>query len=233
MGTYPSSWLKPVICWLLLQATRCKCILGLEATSTFVVKIGKRTVSSHMQVDYATSYLLVLSQKKIPRTDGDRANKDYRVYRKILDVFLCNNPSLVNQVEVIPGISDHEAVYAESSLCPLKGELRHVKEDCHSIEQISTSRELRDEFRFTMSSLMKKFILSKMLKGNKIQKPWIDRKVKSVIKRRNKLFTRIRKTKNETNVGKYQECKKNLQKAKRHYGAYVSNIIESKWWAPP
>jgi hypothetical protein len=34
----------------------------------------------------------------------------------ILDLFLTNNGTLVNKVEVIPGISDHETVYIESSL---------------------------------------------------------------------------------------------------------------------
>ena len=38
----------------------------------------------------------------------------------ILDLFLTNNDTLVNQTQVIPGISDHEAVFIESSLRPTK-----------------------------------------------------------------------------------------------------------------
>ena len=34
----------------------------------------------------------------------------------ILDLFFTNNETLVNQVKVIPGISDHETVFIESSL---------------------------------------------------------------------------------------------------------------------
>ena len=34
------------------------------------------------------------------------------------DLFFSNNPSVVNRVEVIPGISDHETVYVEFSLRP-------------------------------------------------------------------------------------------------------------------
>jgi hypothetical protein len=34
----------------------------------------------------------------------------------VLDVFVTNNSTLTNKVEVIPGISDHEAVFIESSL---------------------------------------------------------------------------------------------------------------------
>ena len=35
-----------------------------------------------------------------------------------LDLFFCNNSTLVNRIEIIPGISDHECVYVESSLRP-------------------------------------------------------------------------------------------------------------------
>ena len=38
----------------------------------------------------------------------------------LLDLFLTNNRTLVNKCEVIPGISDHEAVYVESSMHPRK-----------------------------------------------------------------------------------------------------------------
>ncbi|CAG2216016.1 unnamed protein product [Mytilus edulis] len=41
----------------------------------------------------------------------------------ILDLFFTNNSSLVNKVHVIPGISDHETVYIESSLRPIKTKL--------------------------------------------------------------------------------------------------------------
>ena len=37
-----------------------------------------------------------------------------------LDLFFTSNQTLVNKVEVIPGISDHEAVFIESSLRPMR-----------------------------------------------------------------------------------------------------------------
>ena len=40
----------------------------------------------------------------------------------VLDLFFSNNSSLVYRVEVIPGISDHETVYNESSLRPAKAQ---------------------------------------------------------------------------------------------------------------
>ena len=37
-----------------------------------------------------------------------------------LDLIVTNNPSLINRVEVIPGISDHDAVFAEVDISPRK-----------------------------------------------------------------------------------------------------------------
>ena len=131
----------------------------------------------------------------------------------ILDLFFCNNLTLVNRVETIPGIFDHECVYVESSLRPsktvtpprkvhlyhkadlesLKGELRRVKEEFISMEPTSTTQELWVKFCSTVSDLMIKYIPSKMLKGNKVKKPWINRTVRSLIRRRNKLFRKMKK----------------------------------------
>ena len=38
----------------------------------------------------------------------------------ILELFFTTNATLINKVETIPGISDHEAVFIESSLRPMK-----------------------------------------------------------------------------------------------------------------
>ena len=38
----------------------------------------------------------------------------------IREIFFTSNQTLINKVEVIPGISDHEAVFIESSLKPMK-----------------------------------------------------------------------------------------------------------------
>ena len=105
----------------------------------------------------------------------------------ILDLFLSNNQSLVNRVDIIPGISDHEVVYVESSLRPsraitppravfyynkadfesLKRELRHVKEEFVSLEPTSTTQALWDKFRKTVTYLVQKYIPPKHSTGRK------------------------------------------------------------------
>ena len=164
-----------------------------------------------------------------------------------LDLFFSNNQSLVNRVEVIPGISDHETVYVESSLRPakivtpprqvncyrkadfysLKEELRQAKEDFINMAEISSAEQLWAKFRTLTTELMRKYIPTRLIKGNKLKKPWIDKKVRSMIRRQQKLFQRMRKTRNETDVRKYRECKRILQKSERQsYWSYVNNIIE-------
>ena len=167
----------------------------------------------------------------------------------VLDLFFSNNESLVNRVEVIPGISDHEAVYVESSLRPakavtlprkvfcynkadfdsLKAEHRHVKEDFIFSEPTSTTQELWDKFCSTVSDLMKKYKPSKMLSRKKLKKPWINRKVKSQMRRRGKLFRRVKKTKNDSDTRKYKDCKKAVQKSERQaYWVYINGVIETE-----
>ena len=59
----------------------------------------------------------------------------------LLDLFLTNNRTLVNKCEVIPGIGDHEAVYGESSMRPMKVEtpprkvFQYKKVDCDEMPE--------------------------------------------------------------------------------------------------
>ena len=39
-------------------------------------------------------------------------------YENVLDLFLTNNSTLVNKVEIIPGFTDHNIVYTEVSIKP-------------------------------------------------------------------------------------------------------------------
>ena len=165
-----------------------------------------------------------------------------------LDLFFTNNNTLVNRVQVIPGISDHEAVLIESSLRPMKTkiparevyqynkadftslknglkdmekELIELKESNQPVEKIWTT------FKTAFLKLMEKHIPKRTIRGNKTRKPWIDRKVKTSIRRRNKLYSRMKKTKNAADIRKYKESKRKVQKAERNsYWNYINNIIE-------
>ena len=149
-----------------------------------------------------------------------------------LDPFLCNNSSLVNRVEVIPGICDNEAVYIVSSLRPskpvtlprevhlyhkadiesLKGKLIRIKEDFISMEPTSTTKDLWNK----VSGLMKIYIPSKMLKGK-------ETKSKS-LGQLNYLFRKMKKIRCENDLMKYKENKKTESQS---YWNYTNNIVKT------
>ena len=114
----------------------------------------------------------------------------------VLVLFFTDNSSLVNTAKVIPGISDHEAVYVDASLCPHETRCRvfqYKNADYNGIR--SGLQELYSElsaspncacqlsewsvFRDTLLSLINKHVPSKNLENWKkwtnpgsILNPW-------------------------------------------------------------
>ena len=132
----------------------------------------------------------------------------------LLDLFLTNNRTLVNKCEVIPGIGDHEAVYLESSMRPMKVKtpprkvFQYKKEDYDQMRedlcdyQTDFTEQTKDssanytwtKFEEKLKELTNKHIPSKMLSGNKIKKPWMDKTVKAQQRKVKKLFAKQKQT---------------------------------------
>jgi hypothetical protein len=113
----------------------------------------------------------------------------------ILDLFLTNNATIVNKVEVIPGISDHEAVYIESSLRPDKikkpprkvlqynkmnkpemiKKLQETKIEMNNDHQNMTVDEVWDIFKKKVLDAVDQTVPSKMINNNKKRLPWITK----------------------------------------------------------
>ena len=165
----------------------------------------------------------------------------------ILDLFFTSNQTLINKIEVISGISDHEAVLIESSLKPLnvkiparkvyqyrKGDYEGMRAEISSFQTEFESQadtidveQLWTLFKNKIHSLMNKYIPSKQLRGNKKQKPWVSREVKTLIRKRDKLFKKQRRTKNSKDICNYKETKARLQKVERQsYWNFVDHIID-------
>ena len=113
-----------------------------------------------------------------------------------LDLFFTNNSTLVVNSEVIPSMSDHEAIYIEASLRPHKTPTQsrivslYKKADFETIREglrkfysempdpnIATTDELLSSFKDRSQSLITKHVPSKVCKGQKNHKPWINQKV--------------------------------------------------------
>ena len=66
-----------------------------------------------------------------------------------------------------------------------------------------------------------------MLRGDKIQKPWVNKQVKSLRRKQKLLFKRQRRTRAAKDIRHYKETKAKLQKAERQsYWKYLDNRIE-------
>lgn len=80
---------------------------------------------------------------------------------------------------------------------------------------------------FKSQTFMDTYIPSKTLRGNKIQKPWISREVKSLMWKRKKLFNRQCKTRNARDIRLYKQTKAKIQQAERKScWSFVDQIID-------
>jgi L-lysine 2,3-aminomutase len=107
----------------------------------------------------------------------------------ILDLFFTNNETLVNQVRIIPRISDHESVIIESSLRPMKNKILpykvwqyrkanydQLREELHQYQQefnkLDTSTSTDDMwlvFKTKLTTLLKMYIPQTNCKGKQTQ----------------------------------------------------------------
>ena len=105
----------------------------------------------------------------------------------ILDLFFINNETLVNQVRTIPGISDHESVFIEPSLRPMKKKIPphkvwqyrkanydQLREELHPYQhefnKLNASTSTDDmwlAFKTTLTTLMKMYIPQKTKRETK------------------------------------------------------------------
>ena len=165
----------------------------------------------------------------------------------ILELFFTNNETLVNQVHIVPGIADHEAVFLESSLRPIKakaapkkvyqykkadyeGFKSELREYATEFQNISNSEDidtLWTKFKGKIHQLMEKYFPQKQLRGNKVFKPWIDKHAKALQRKRNKLFKRQRATHRAKDISHFRQMKAKVQRAERQaYWKHVENIID-------
>ena len=163
----------------------------------------------------------------------------------ILDLFLTNNATLVNKVDVIPVISDHEAVYIESSLRPDKikkpprkvmqynkmnkpemiKKLQETKIEMNNDHQNMTVDEVWDIFKKNVLDAVDQAVSSKIINNNK-RLPWITKEIKAPIRKRNKLYQKKKRNKCTRTTNKYHDCKRTLQKKMRQeYWKYLEGII--------
>ena len=109
----------------------------------------------------------------------------------------------------------------------MKEELRSFQKEFEEKAPTADVNKLWKIFKNRIHSLMDQYVPSKLLRGNKLQKPWISRDVKGLMRKKAKLFKRQTKTSQTQDIRHYRETKARLQKSKRQsYGNFVDHIID-------
>ena len=128
-----------------------------------------------------------------------------------LDFVIANNPNLVTACRVIPGVSDHDAVLTKLNIEPLRNKqtprktLLYKKADWEGLKKHISEfgRSLQSNFNFStpvnqlwdnitceLERAINKFISHKTAKI-KDRQPWINIKIRRLMRKRDKLYCKI------------------------------------------
>ena len=170
---------------------------------------------------------------------------------KTLDLLFTNFPSPVNRVKGMPPIdkADHDIVYVEydikaerfkqasrkiylykrADMVGLKDHMTQCKDACLSEDHSHMSvNDMWVKFKTGFVEAVERFIPSKMTEI-KYSVPWIDLTIKRLVKKRNKLYLRARKSKDPDVKIHYKRFRAHVQKVLRDaFWKYVSNIFTFK-----
>ncbi len=164
-----------------------------------------------------------------------------------LDLFFTNNSSLVDSISALPGISDHEIVHVLANLSPHRsqkpprkiyqfhktneeGMASHLTDLRDKITTMFTNKASTDQlwttFRQGLEQAMHQFVPTKTWKPRS-GLPWISKKIKSLIRKKEQLFRKMRQTNSPQDSRKFKEirhkCQSEIRKA---YHSFIDGIID-------
>jgi hypothetical protein len=149
-----------------------------------------------------------------------------------LDLIITNFQNCFNRIETIPGLSDHDIVFAELNTIPtkctqrprkiplykkakwenIKDKLKMINEEIEKMYQKGNStQELWDYFKKELEDSIDENIpqkTSKIKDGN----PWITMDIKRIIQKRDRLYKKQKKSGDPKHKKKYKELKRLVQR---------------------
>ena len=167
---------------------------------------------------------------------------------KTLDLLLTNSPSPVNRVKGMPpiGKADHDIVYVEydikakwiqqaprkiflynrADMGGLRDHLARFRVSFLSSDHSHMSvNDMWVSFKSEVLEAIQMFIPTKMTK-TKYSLPWIDSSIKRLIRKRDKLYFRARRSSSPDIKNHYKQFRAHVQKAIRDaYCKHISNIF--------
>ncbi|CAG2201493.1 unnamed protein product [Mytilus edulis] len=163
-----------------------------------------------------------------------------------LDLFLTNRPSLINRCSPLPGISDHDAVFIESSAAAKRGkpvkrkihlwkraDNEKLKKECLEFQQQfldkytiqSSIAEMWLDISTALTNILDSSVPSKMT-TSRFSQPWITKEIKALSRRKKRCFNRVKSSNRSRDKKKYQHLKSATKTAcKKAYNDYLTNII--------
>ncbi|CAB3986093.1 Hypothetical predicted protein, partial [Paramuricea clavata] len=197
----------------------------------------KASVHSDRLLEIINEHGLNQMVKEPTRSQGETHN--------ILDMIFTNNENIINNVKVLPGISDHDIVYFQVNLnCKKK---RHVKRkifirkradkeliqqklrelannfEC-SVKQESLDTKW-DAFQQGIQNIMNSCIPCKYT-SSRYNLPWFNRALRRQTRIKQKLYNKAKKSGKEIAWSKFKTAKKQLSKnLKRARDTYLSGYL--------
>ncbi|XP_033750637.1 uncharacterized protein LOC117334902 [Pecten maximus] len=161
-----------------------------------------------------------------------------------LDLLITNSSTLFQRLEIMPGISDHDIVFAEMQCTPRKIAqkprqiplYRKANWDQIKVKLNSTFVSLPDgdqndvnylwnHFKNTVSECIREFIPHRNAKS-KDGNPWITPKIKRLISTKFRLYKKMKKSGRTEDRDKYKLLKSNTQKLIRQsYWKYIEDVV--------
>ena len=161
----------------------------------------------------------------------------------ILDLFITNNHTLINEVKVTPGISDHHAVLVEGDLTPItnkqekrkiplfkkadwKGLKEHVRK--HVPDRSASPNKIWQDFKTMLESGINKYIPHRYAK-TKDSLPWLNNKTKRLMKKRDQAYVQMKKEGSDKTKKEFKRLKKLVQKQVRlAYWDYIKEVVSAE-----
>ena len=167
--------------------------------------------------------------------------------RNTLDLFVTNFPSLVPRTEGVPGISDHFAVYMEFQIQPerrnytkrpvpsykranwtaLRAAAAELSDSISaSFNTGSDTEEIWTAFKEGLHHIVKSHIPHNTTKA-KYGKPWVDYKTKVLIRRRDRVYKKWKKSGNPEHLQELKQLKREVQRQlRRNYWTHTARLFQ-------
>ena len=163
-----------------------------------------------------------------------------------LDLIISNCPQLIPRIEVMPGLSDHDTVfceiavhsqmrkqnprqiplYAKADWEGLKTTMTDLHEKMKAQESTASTEELWTLFRDHLKAAIKDHIPHKQARV-KENKPWVSPALRRLIKKRDRIFKKMRKQGTEELKQKNKQLRREVQRQlRRAYWNYLSKTFE-------